>query len=158
MYFWKWKCKIQYTYLDTYLLVDGFRVTPKVTMGGRLWQQTSCLALPTWRLVGQWQAESYVKYYLSQLYVWQYNQLSEAHLAQFWGIYRVRYDAVLIYKRRTEIWKDADFDTLPRDHFTKKRASFQSELAFSFTTVCRKLASFLRCFTKLLAFCDPENM
>ena len=27
---------------------------------------------------------------------------------------RVRYDAVLIYKRRTEIWKDADFDTLPR--------------------------------------------
>ena len=53
----------------------------------------------------------------------------------------------------------------PGDHFTKKRASFQSELAFSFTTVCRKLASlskklarFLRCFTKLLAFCDPENM
>ena len=51
------------------------------------------------------------------------------------------------------------------DHFTKKRASFQSELAFSFTTVCRKLASFskklagfLGCFTKLLAFCDPENM
>ena len=29
-------------------------------------------------------------------------------------ISRVRYDAVLIYKRRTEIWKDADFDTLPR--------------------------------------------
>ena len=28
------------------------------------------------------------------------------------------------------------------DHFTKKRASFQCELAFSFTTVCRKLASF----------------
>ena len=28
------------------------------------------------------------------------------------------------------------------DHFTKKRASFQSELAFSFTTVCRKLAGF----------------
>ena len=29
------------------------------------------------------------------------------------------------------------------DHFfTEKRASFQSELAFSFTTVCRKLASF----------------
>ena len=28
--------------------------------------------------------------------------------------HRVRYDAVLIYKRRTEIWKDADFDTLPR--------------------------------------------
>ena len=28
--------------------------------------------------------------------------------------FRVRYDAVLIYKRRTEIWKDADFDTLPR--------------------------------------------
>ena len=27
---------------------------------------------------------------------------------------RVRYDAVLIYKRRTEIRKDADFDTLPR--------------------------------------------
>ena len=27
---------------------------------------------------------------------------------------RVRYDAVLIYKRRTEIWKEADFDTLPR--------------------------------------------
>ena len=53
----------------------------------------------------------------------------------------------------------------PGGHFTKKRASFQSELAFSFTTVCRKLASFskklarfLRCFTKLLAFCDPENM
>ena len=51
------------------------------------------------------------------------------------------------------------------DHFTNKRASFQSELAFSFTTGCRKLASFskklarfLRCFTKLLAFCDPENM
>ena len=52
-----------------------------------------------------------------------------------------------------------------RDHFTKKRASFQSELAFSSTTVCRKLASFskklasfLGCFTKLLAFCDPQNM
>ena len=31
---------------------------------------------------------------------------------------RVRYDAVLIYKRRTEIWKDADFDTLPRPRDT----------------------------------------
>ena len=58
-----------------------------------------------------------------------------------------------------------DAPTTSGDHFTKKRASFQSELAFSFTTVCRKLASFskklacfFRCFTKLLAFCDPENM
>ena len=31
---------------------------------------------------------------------------------------------------------------IPRDHFTKKQASFQSELASSFTTVCRKLAGF----------------
>ena len=30
------------------------------------------------------------------------------------GWHRVRYDAVLIYKRRAEIRKDADFDTLPR--------------------------------------------
>ena len=27
---------------------------------------------------------------------------------------RVRYDAVPIYKRRIEIWKDADFDTVLR--------------------------------------------
>ena len=42
--------------------------------------------------------------------------------------------------------------------------SFQRELSFTFTKVCRKLAGFSKsyliflCFTKLLAFSDPENM
>ena len=71
------------------------------------------------------------------------------------------------YVKHNSLWhSDAIYrhNYRPGDHFTKKRASFQSELAFSFTTVCRKLASFwkklarfLMCFTKLLAFCDPEN-
>ena len=47
----------------------------------------------------------------------------------------------------------------------RSELALQSELAFSITIVCRKLASFskklarfLRCFTKLLAFFDPEKM
>ena len=38
------------------------------------------------------------------------------------------------------------------DHFTKKQAGFQSELAFSFTIVCRKLAGFLKKLAVFLAF------
>ena len=83
----------------------------------------------------------------------------EMKLTRPYGTYFHTYKSIL-YLKQTVI-----LENRPADHFTKKRASFQSELAFSFTTVCRKLASFskklarfLRCFTKLLAFCDPENM
>ena len=37
-------------------------------------------------------------------------------------------------------------------HFIKKRAGFQSELAFSFTTVCIKLPGFQKASSLFLAF------
>ena len=51
-------------YQRLHLLTCGYLwmasgINPKVAMGGRLWQQTLGLALPTWKLAGHWQTRRF---------------------------------------------------------------------------------------------------